>query len=600
MKKYLITALITSILMVAALGATVFLLAKNQDKFKDEIVGNQEELGLLSDQKADFDKDKAILLTAKGEDPNIVTYGQRKSGKIYNTAYSESIRNDLNKKIKRGDYGFDGPLWAENPFGTNNLSLYLYFKTGEDTRLKYTISVEDETIPDFTRVANNSEYGDLSAIHEYQLNGLVPGMKNYIILQLYNQKDKLVNQAVYVYEPEQVEAVIPVKLSVTEGRSEEKDQISNGLFCILGYDIRNEKTTPDILMYDNAGILRGDIPLEGYRSDRVEFVDNNMVYSYDEDQFAVVSNLGQVLKTYSIKGYTQHHDFIYNGYGQLWILATQNSKKTVEDVIISLDLKTGKVKKLLDMGTLMPDIRKKAKKVKGAKKTDWLHINSIAMSGSSDLILSCRELSAIIKVENVTSQIPKIKYIIGDPSIWKKTKYSDLVLQKVAKENPDATPTPTPLIDSILDEEGDKEPFLSHFGQHTVAYEEGVNLGEGQYYLYMFNNNYGRSFSRPDIKWNQFKGIGLDKKDAANSMYYRYLVDETAGTVTLIESIKVPYSNIVSSAQNVGSHRVVNSGVACIFAEYDRMGNLIYDYTYPADSYTYRIFKYDMKGFWYQ
>ena len=46
--------------------------------------------------------------------------------------------------------------------------------------------------------------------------------------------------------------------------------------------------------------------------------------------------------------------------------------------------------------------------------------------------------------------------------------------------------------------------------------------------------------------------------------------------------------------------RVVNSGVAMVYGEYDSQGNLIRQYAYECTMQGYRTFKYDYKGFWFQ
>lgn len=595
MKKYLLTALLTSLVMAGALAAVFFVLSGGQKKnmeVQQKVL--MEELDLLTDKKTILDEGSVEELTSAGDAPNLLIFPAKSADIIYSTAHSQSVGDSLKKKKLKGEYDIEHALWALNPYGTNRLSLYLYFKTKAPCSLKYNVSVKDPGIPDFTRELYNENENGLTEEHEYQLIGLVPGMDNFITLSLYNEKRQVIKEKTFRIKMDVLDNTLPVKLTEIKGKSEEL--VSNGLFCLLGYDAKNKKVPAGIYMYDNSGIIRGCIPLVNYRTDRIEFLGTDMIYSYSQNQFARVSSKGQVVRTYDLKGYKLHHDFVSNGYGQLYILATDTRKKSIQDIILSLDLKTGKTSTLLDLENLLGGAKKKAKAPKDTGKLDWIHLNSITMAGSSNIIISSRELSSIIKVSDVTSQVPKVQYIISDPAPWEGLKASSLLLHKTGIDStdqsaPTASPTASPKVASILETpKPEPEPFESQYGQHTVFYETNPSFAEGQYYLLLYNNNSQDSPARKDIKWSR-------RTDPEHSMFYRYFVDEAAGTYYLAESIKVPYSNIVGSAQNMDGHRIINSGVANIFGEYDRSGGLICQYKNPAESYTYRVLKYNFKQF---
>ena len=80
-------------------------------------------------------------------------------------------------------------------------------------------------------------------------------------------------------------------------------------------------------------------------------------------------------------------------------------------------------------------------------------------------------------------------------------------------------------------------------------------------------SNIGISETRPDYDWSS---IGLKTSsavDGKNSKYYKYLVDENEGTFELVDSFKVPYSGYVSSAQDIGDHVLVDSGLMRIIRQ---------------------------------
>ena len=126
---------------------------------------------------------------------------------------------------------------------------------------------------------------------------------------------------------------------------------------------------------------------------------------------------------------------------------------------------------------------------------------------------------------------------------------------------------------------------------------------DGVFNLTMYNNNMATCVTRPGYDWTQDGFANLSIQDSNEpSYYYNYKVNENEKTVELVDSIAVPVSGIVSSAQTVSNGNIItDSGVQGIFSEYDSEGKLIRSYTCPPISrFLYRVFKYDFKGFFFQ
>ena len=581
MKKYLTVALITSIIMLAVMGTAVFMLSKSQTTQEDiEMVKQQEEMDVVTDKKESVNDNDSIVLYRTGANQNVETFSFQNNQAIYNVSKSEQVKDKLDKLKRKRDYTFSSPLWAYNPFGTNALSMYVYFKNSEPTYLKYTISVKDAAIPDFTRTLYNGESGNLTRKHEYQLVGLIPDMENYIVLKLYNERNQLLNKVTYKIDLADISTKAPIKLATTTGNS--KTQLSNGLFYVLGLNNSSKQKECTSYLYDNSGVLRGIIPLTNDQSDSIELIEGKMIYDYGVNKLAEVTPLGQVTKIYDLGKYRKHHDFVYDGFGHLLVLATDPSKqsKSVEDLVLSVDMKTGKVKKIIDMETLLPQIKKKAKKPKGSKSLNWVGLNSIAIAGTNDILLSSSELSSVFRINQINSEKPEVAYIIAEQSIWKGTNYKDKVLEKV-----------------VIDE---NEGYNAQFGQTSVQFEMDTTLPEGQYYIYLFNNNYGSSPTRPKYDWKKFAGIVTKNHTSDHSIFYKYLFDETAGSYELIKDIQVPYSSTLGSVLKYQGNHIINSGKAAIYGEYDVSGKLIKQYKGNTKSDINHVYKYDMKEFWFQ
>lgn len=597
MKKKLLMVLITSLIMVAGLGFLVFRSAQ-KEKELEEIASKKdaEEKDVIREgdvkaytEEKEFEM-KNLLLS--GASRNVLVYEKSSTDDIYNTEKSSQIMEELHKIRDKGEYTFEEPLFAWNPFGTNTMSLYMYFKTRVDSYLTYTISVEDSSVPDFTRTMKNTGKGNYTESHEYQITGFVPGMKNYLILRLYNDKGVVQESAVYTIDTPGG-TVSPLKCAYTEGKS--KQELQNGLYFVYGDSGKN----PVIAIYDNTGILRGEIPLKNYHGDGIETVYDNIAYSYSKTGIAEVSSLGQVMHVFQMKGYEQHHDFVYDGYGNYLVLVSRSGKnqKTEQDLILEVSQSSGKVTELIDLSKLMREQKELASSKK--KKLNWIGLNSIQAVGVNDIIVSSRELSSIIKIGNIRGEVPSVEYILADKKLYADSVFAAKVLTKSYVEGEEPEPTEE-LVESILEKpEPEQIPFGSQFGQNELVVSQEGALEEGQYYVYMLNNNYGYWSTHTAFNWSKIPGVGTTAAKATTSSYYKYLVDEVNRVYYLVDEMDLPYSSEDGNVQVTrDGHIIYCQADANMFAEYDKEGKLVRQYNFGKG--IYRVHKMDMKNFWYK
>lgn len=344
------------------------------------------------------------------------------------------------------------------------------------------------------------------------------------------------------------------------------------------------------IYYDNNGTLRGETPIVGYRAHRLLFRNGLMYYSISETKIATVNSLGQVKKIIHTGNYELHHDYCFDDDGNLLVLGSKEgdsySDSNSEDLILRIDPDKDKILQVIDLGEILGDYKATTHKgsttnQEGVLGLDWMHINALQWLGNNTVILSSRETSSILKISNLFGDSPNIDYIIGQQNFWDAT-YGDKVLTQVGT-------------------------FPNTGGQHSVTIEYDDSLPDGQYYLYMFNNNYGVSATQ-DYDWTQIDGIyttsmsQMTTEEIANasSYYYKYLVDENAGTYELVKSFAVPYSSFISSVQEIGDTIVVDSGGQGIFGEYTQDETLLKQFKMKMNKYMiYRVYKYDFDGFYF-
>ena len=493
----------------------------------------------------------------------------------YNLKVQERLDMALASLKEEKDYTPEEPLAVWNPYGTGSNGLYLYFEApGEGLTVHYRIHTQEEGIPDFEADAN----AGTGTEKEFLVIGLVPGTVNELEITLNAADGTEVSTVTYRVEAPKTASGYNVVLEETEGTS--RQELTEGLYYTLGI----QGYYGHMFLFDNDGVLRYEMLLDGYKPDRVLFDDGEMLLCVSANQIGKVNSLGRVTKLYTLNGYVMHHDYCYGEDGTLLVLATRKNSRDdgVMDRILEVDMETGAVTEIVDLRKMLPDYYSTAKKVTEtdpffwqAGTRDWIHVNTIDYMDDDSIVLSSRETSTILKIRDLHGE-PQLGYLIGDSSYWEGTGYEGYSYEKV----------------------GD---FADQYGQHTVTVVEEPGMEEGTYYLMMYDNNYYANSTRTDDYEPVLpESVSTDLMgDEKPSHVYWYLVDENAGTYELVNSFDVPYSSIVSSVQIVGDNYVVNSGVSHVFGEYDSEGNMIRQFEYECTMQGYRVMKDTFEGYWF-
>ena len=516
----------------------------------------------LDDDQEEIDIYQIIPSEVESED--FTYYDLQVQGRLEETL--ESLKSER-------EYTPEEPLAVWNPYGTGSNGLYLYFVTEEGTDVTYRVRAEGAD--DYEASVNAGD----SAEKEFLLIGLVPGMTNEVTITVSDADGNIIQSTSFqIIAPDSISGYQTV-LDTKEGESE--SELTEGLYYTLG----TQGYYGYMFFYDNSGVLRYEMLLDGYKGDRILFEDESMICCVSADQIGKISRLGQVTELYTLDGYTMHHDFNRGEDGKLLVLATKNNTfdDRVMDRVLEIDLETGEVSEILDLRDLLKEYYNMTEKVSDTDPffwqsgtRDWIHLNTVEYTEDDGLLLSSRETSTVIKVGDLHGT-PELDYLIGDASFWEGTGYEDLVFEK----------------------EGD---FTVQYGQHTTTVLDEADAGTGRYYLMMYNNNYyANSTRKDDYEPELDNGVSEELSDEESFSYvYVYLVDENKETYELVWELEVPYSSIVSSVQVCREHLVVNSGVAETFGEYDENGELIMEYGYESEFQGYRVMKDSFEGFWFR
>ena len=457
----------------------------------------------------------------------------------YNVEKQAAIKEQLDADYAAGSFDETTPFVKADPFGTDTLSCYVRFATTDPVTVAYKVAGRKKTddSPKVAAFSRTPRGGDAPATeHEFKVVGLIPNHKNTVTLTCTAQ-DGTSRTSTFTVKTPALKGEEEEHLAVTAGES--NTPLADGLFTILG----NDSSKLDFMyLYDNAGQIRGEVPIIGYRSHRLLFPgDGSMIMSVSTTKMAQINAIGQVVNVWSTGDYELHHDYAFDDDGNLLVLAShagseadldvdraaadkdEDERVNVEDLIIKIDVTTGDVSLVVDLGDIFPDFKASAK-VASDGDLDWIHINTIQWLGNGAILLSSRETSTVIKLIDIYGT-PTVDWLMGSPDFWAGSGFEDKLLQA----------------------QGD---FSLNAGQHSVTYLPSSDTATtGRYQVLLYDNNFGAAESYPKFDWGQLgAAVVTDYSKGTHSFGRIFAVDETARTYELQEQITVPFSGYVSSA----------------------------------------------------
>ena len=223
-KKVIILSCVIAGLAVLALAA-YFIARGVASSFIQSEISTREDWSISTGDVADREASQQVTVytgpvEASIEITQIVPDEYEEEGFTY---YDEEVQDRLASTLlgltQEGNYTMGSPLAILNPFGTGSNGLYLYFGTSNPTQVQYTVSVEDDAIPDYTAWANNAGEDGYSRVQEFLLIGLVPGMENTVTLTAYNRQGQEAQSATFTIDMPEATSGYDVTLEIVDGDS---------------------------------------------------------------------------------------------------------------------------------------------------------------------------------------------------------------------------------------------------------------------------------------------------------------------------------------------------------------------------------------------
>ena len=307
---------------------------------------------------------------------------------------------NLEKDFKIKGYTIDKPNVIVNPYKISPLTALVLFETDKEVAPTITIEGKDE-LTTYTHTFEKSKE------HYLPVYGLYPDKENTIIITYGNTKKEITIKT----DPLPDDFILPTSIKKDESKLTNDlyffTPSSTGYTC--AYDVNG-----DVRWYlTTYSLWKIDRLKNGHLMVSTERLINNPYYMtglYEMDM------LGKIYNEYSLKG-GYHHDYFEMDNGNLLVASDDfnNAEGTVEDYIVEIDRKTGKIVKHWDLKNIL---NMQDGQSENWAAYDWFHNNSVWYDKKTDSItLSGRHQDAVINIDYKTG---KLNWILGDNTNWSK------------------------------------------------------------------------------------------------------------------------------------------------------------------------------------
>ena len=335
-----------------------------------------------------------------------------KEVKVVSSLIEKQEKREKSFKIK--GYTVENPNIILDPYQNSPLTALVLFETKNEVAPKVTIEGKDE-LSTFTHQFKKTKH------HYLPIYGLYADKENKIKIE-YTEKGKKVSKEIKIKT-----GALPDNMALPTSVTADKENLTNDLYFYTpssdgytaAYDVNG-----DVRWYlSNNALWKVDKLKNGNLLLSTERLINNPYYMTGLYE---MNMLGKIITEYSLKG-GYHHDYYEMENGNLLIASDDfyNDDGTVEDYIVELDRKTGKIVNTFDLKDIL---NMQDGKSENWTAYDWFHNNSVWYDKKTNSItLSGRHQDAVINIDYKTK---KLNWIIGDSTNWSK-EYQKYFFKKV-------------------------------------------------------------------------------------------------------------------------------------------------------------------------
>ncbi|BDZ30673.1 aryl-sulfate sulfotransferase [Lactiplantibacillus sp. WILCCON 0030] len=364
-----------------------------------------------------------------------------------------SVTTTLKKAVADTSLNLDKMYTKVDPYGVSPLSAVAIFHTTKAAKVSYTVVGKSKG----TSITNTeSKYG---TSHNLTILGLYADYNNTVNLKVTYKDGTTTTKTIHLKTAKLPTSLASVKINVTKS-NKNKMALGTGN-SKLTFMVRTTISGTNQAKNYSFGI-DADGAIRWYTTKPTSHIFKQLTnghlliwtksknsHSYF-DELVEMDYTGKVYKTYKFnhkswgkaKGSKKqnhnqvHHDVTELPNGDLIATVSDGGRTYVEDTMIVISHKTGKITKVINMKNLLPTKfytqyhATSSSKYMG--KRDWFHQNSIYYDKTDDsLIISSRNQNLVMKIDYKTE---KIKWILSSKkrSAWPKS-YRKYLLKATGK-----------------------------------------------------------------------------------------------------------------------------------------------------------------------
>lgn len=366
-------------------------------------------------------------------------------------------QKNVEKQFKIEGYTIDNPNVIVNPYGNSPLTALVIFKTENSVMPKITIQGKDE-LSTFTHTFDNGKE------HFLPIYGLYSGIENEVEIEFNDVKKTIKIKT----------SQLPKDFKLPTSIKADKTKLTNDLYFFTpasrgytcAYDVNGDVRWyfTNHALWEINRLKNGNLLVSTERPINAPYY---MTGLYEMDL------LGKIYNEYSLKG-GYHHDYYEMENGNLLVASDDfdNEEGTVEDIIVELDRKNGKIVKTFDLKKVLNMTDGQSE---NWSSYDWFHNNSVWYDKlTNSITLSGRHQDAVI---NIDYDSGKLNWIIGDPTNWSE-EYQKYFFEPIGElewqwSQHAAMITPEGYV-FILDNGNNKSKIKEQYVPASESYTRGV------------------------------------------------------------------------------------------------------------------------------